>query len=84
MYVIIHLNLPLESLYLLKKPHHNPLRSFKDLRIHMDRQRKATFLSSLCFVFIIHSLLYLHVKQIVYECFHTVIRDYHVIEISLR
>uniref|UniRef100_A0A2H1W6A2 SFRICE_014481 n=1 Tax=Spodoptera frugiperda TaxID=7108 RepID=A0A2H1W6A2_SPOFR len=26
---IIHKNLPLESLYLLKKPHQNPLRSFK-------------------------------------------------------
>uniref|UniRef100_A0A2H1WDP7 SFRICE_012655 n=1 Tax=Spodoptera frugiperda TaxID=7108 RepID=A0A2H1WDP7_SPOFR len=28
---IIHINLPLESLYLLNKPHQNPLRSFKDL-----------------------------------------------------
>ena len=41
--VIIHINLPLESLYLFKKKNHqNPLRSFKDLNIHKDRQRKTT------------------------------------------
>jgi hypothetical protein len=37
-----HINLPLESLYLLKKPHQNPSGSYKDLSIHMARQREAT------------------------------------------
>ena len=37
MNAFIHLNLPLESLYLLKKPHQNPWHSFKDLNIHKDR-----------------------------------------------
>ena len=36
--VIIHLNLPLKSVYLLKNRHQNPLRSFKDISIHMDGQ----------------------------------------------
>jgi hypothetical protein len=36
--------LPFESLYLLKRPHHNPLGSLKDLSIHRDRQREATLL----------------------------------------
>ena len=26
----------------LKKPHQNPLRSFKDISTHMDRKREAT------------------------------------------
>ena len=34
--VIIHKNLPLESVYLLKKLYQNPWRSFKDLSIHRD------------------------------------------------
>jgi hypothetical protein len=38
----IPINLPLESLYHLKKLHQNPLGSFNDLSIHKDRQRKAT------------------------------------------
>ena len=48
--VFIHVNLPLESLHLLKKPHQNPLRDFKDLSIHRDRQRKAEtlFYTILC------------------------------------
>uniref|UniRef100_A0A2H1VK26 SFRICE_025425 n=1 Tax=Spodoptera frugiperda TaxID=7108 RepID=A0A2H1VK26_SPOFR len=33
---IVHINLPLESLYLLKKPHQNPLRSFKDVSVQRD------------------------------------------------
>uniref|UniRef100_A0A2H1VNG2 SFRICE_016470 n=1 Tax=Spodoptera frugiperda TaxID=7108 RepID=A0A2H1VNG2_SPOFR len=33
---IIHINLPLESLYLLKKSQENLLRSFKDLSIQRD------------------------------------------------
>uniref|UniRef100_A0A2H1VUX1 SFRICE_018193 n=1 Tax=Spodoptera frugiperda TaxID=7108 RepID=A0A2H1VUX1_SPOFR len=41
---IIHKNLPLESLYLLKKPHQNPLRSFKDSSIQRDLgQRKRLY-----------------------------------------
>jgi hypothetical protein len=31
---VIHMNLTLEPHYLLKKPHQNPLGSFKDLSIH--------------------------------------------------
>jgi hypothetical protein len=38
----MHINLPLESLYLLKKPNRNSLGSFKDLSIYRERQRKAT------------------------------------------
>jgi hypothetical protein len=38
----IHINLSLESLYLWKKPHQNPLGTFKDLSVHRDRQREAT------------------------------------------
>jgi hypothetical protein len=38
----IHKNLPIEPHYLLKKPHQNPLGSFKDLSIHRDRQLEAT------------------------------------------
>lgn len=43
--LVRHINLPLESLYLLKKPHQNPLRSFKDLSVHRDIQhdRKSDF-----------------------------------------
>lgn len=40
----IHINRPLESLYLLKEPHQNSLGSCKDLSIHMDRQREATLI----------------------------------------
>jgi hypothetical protein len=32
----MHLNLPIELLYLSKKPHQNPLGSFKDLNIHRE------------------------------------------------
>jgi hypothetical protein len=42
-YYYIHINLPLKTLYLLKKMHQNPLGSFKDLSVHRDRQRKATW-----------------------------------------
>ena len=54
-YSIIHINLPLESLYLLKKPHQNPLRSFKDLSIHRDigTDRESDFV--LYYVVIAHS-----------------------------
>jgi hypothetical protein len=38
----MHINLPLESLYLFKKSYQNPLRSFKDLSINKDAQREAT------------------------------------------
>jgi hypothetical protein len=38
-----NINLTLESLYLLKKTHQNSFGSFKDLSIHIDRQR-------LCFI----------------------------------
>ena len=37
--VIVHINI-----ILIKKPHQNPLRIFKYLSIHKDRQRKATLL----------------------------------------
>jgi hypothetical protein len=40
----IHINFPVESLYLLKNSHHNPLGSFKDVGVHKDRQPEATFL----------------------------------------
>jgi hypothetical protein len=39
---------PLESLYLLKKPHQNPLDSFEDLSIHLDRSVKG-----LCFTILL-------------------------------
>uniref|UniRef100_A0A2H1WER9 SFRICE_005182 n=1 Tax=Spodoptera frugiperda TaxID=7108 RepID=A0A2H1WER9_SPOFR len=45
----IHKNLPLKSLYLLKKPHLNPLRSFKDLTIQRDMgTEKATLYYTKC------------------------------------
>jgi hypothetical protein len=40
--MMIHMNLTVKSLYLLKNLHQNPLRSFKDLSIQRERQRKAT------------------------------------------
>ena len=39
----VHIKLPLKTFYLLKEPHQNPMRSFKDLSIHRDRQQNATF-----------------------------------------
>jgi hypothetical protein len=44
MHVLYIFNLPIESLYLLKNC---PLRSFKDISIHRDRQREATLLYSI-------------------------------------
>ena len=41
--VIIHKNLPLESLY-CKKSHQNPLRNFKDLSIQTNKQTKIVTL----------------------------------------
>jgi hypothetical protein len=38
----LHVNLPLVSLYLLKKPHLNVFGSFKNLSIHRDRKREVT------------------------------------------
>jgi hypothetical protein len=38
----IHINLLLDSLYLLKNQQENPLGSFKDLSINKDRQQSAT------------------------------------------
>jgi hypothetical protein len=45
LYYILHVIYILtESLYLLKKPHQNPLASFEDLSLHMDRKRETTLL----------------------------------------
>jgi hypothetical protein len=55
--VDIHINLPFESLYLLKKPHHNPLGNFKDLSIHMDRRREATLLYTMLFTYHLYIIL---------------------------
>lgn len=67
--IIIHINLPLQSLYLLKKPHQNPLRSFKDLSKHRDRESDFV----LYYVVIITRVIFLplpcilyHVKQFKY------------------
>lgn len=39
----IHINLTLELLYLLKKPHQKPSVSFKGLSINRERQWSTTF-----------------------------------------
>lgn len=50
MYVpIIHIILSLESLYLFKKTHQNPLNSVKDLSIHSDSETKSDFVLYISF-----------------------------------
>jgi hypothetical protein len=53
----IHINLSLESLYLLKKPHQNQLRSFKNLSRYSDRRREATLFCTMLWYFE-NSILY--------------------------
>jgi hypothetical protein len=42
LYILYTCKSPLESLYVFKKSHQNPLGSFIDLSIHRDRQREVS------------------------------------------
>jgi hypothetical protein len=63
----IYRNLPLESLYLLKKLHKNPLGSFKDLCIHKNRQLEATLFYTMLGWFLLHPILNLSIGSETYK-----------------
>jgi hypothetical protein len=42
--IYIYINWPLELLYLLKKPHQNPIGSVKDLSMHRGSEKQLGFI----------------------------------------
>jgi hypothetical protein len=78
MYVCI----PLEALYVIKKPHQYPLGSFKDLIIGIDRGKRLCFIP--CSDYHFKRILYLLSVSLIYGLHEYVIGVFNSIVESLK